>query len=56
MRGRTLVVPLTPDKVPNGSDEEESGKDDRGVVHCLRRDGEVRWHGEEGDGESGPAL
>lgn len=44
----------TPDKVPEGCDEEEGDEDYGGVVHCCGCDRDSGGHAEEGDSEEGP--
>ena len=51
-----LVVSLAPDEVPNGRDEDDSGKNDRGVVHRGRSDREVGRHAKERSREAGPGC
>lgn len=56
VRGRALVVLLSPDEVPRGGDDEEGEKDDAGVVHEDGRYGDGCRHAEEGDREDGPCC
>ena len=55
MCGRTLVVLLAPDKVPDSRDEEEGEEHDGSVVHEFGGDRDVRRHTEKRDGETRPS-
>ena len=52
----TLVVGLAPDEVPDGGNQNDSGKNDGGVVHRGRGDGEVGGHAEEGSRKRRPGY
>lgn len=46
VRGRTFVVLLTPDKVPDGRDQYDSDQNNTSVVHGGGGDDLESWHAE----------
>lgn len=52
--GWAAVVVVSPDTVPDGCDEHETEKHNRGIVHTFLGDHLESGHAEEGNGEDTP--
>ena len=52
---RASIVLAPPDEIPDAGDGHESDKDYGGVVDCLRSDGEIGRHAEEGKRKKRPS-
>ena len=56
MRRWALVVLLSPDEVPDGGNDNDGGKDDRGIVHRSRGNFAESGHAEQRGCEGGPGC